>query len=343
MEKQERSTKDRVLAILLTQPGVYFSGDSLAQVLNLSRESIWKAVRSLKVDGHQIASRKKAGYAYLSSRQVDPLVLKQWLHLLDSDLAENQQPKVRVFEQIDSTQAYAKDLVAKQPLTKPTLLVAREQSGGYGRQGRAFYSPKDRGLYVSLVMPVAVGTRLAPSLLTTSAAVALVQGLQVFFPAAPFQLKWVNDLILHRRKIGGVITEGIFDFESQQYSAVILGFAINLMPGAFPDGLESKAGTVLTNDANNLDLNSVLAQLVVNLLKMATTYQDGAYLPAYRERSLLIGHTITVKVGTDEKTGIVTGISDQGGLMMTENATGQQETLYAGEVTKVKLLENLNL
>lgn len=180
MKKQEFSTKNRVLAILLTQPGVYFSGDSLAQSLDLSRESIWKAVRSLKADGHQIASRKKAGYAYLRSQQVDALVLNQWLHLLGSDLVENQQPEVQVFEQIDSTQAYAKDMVAKQPLIRPALLVAREQSGGYGRQGRTFYSPKDRGLYVSLAMPVPVGTQLAPSLLTTSAAVALVQGLQTF-------------------------------------------------------------------------------------------------------------------------------------------------------------------
>ncbi|CAK1223997.1 biotin--[acetyl-CoA-carboxylase] ligase [Fructobacillus tropaeoli] len=343
MKKQEFSTKNRVLAILLTQPGVYFSGDSLAQCLDLSRESIWKAVRSLKADGHQIASRKKAGYAYLRSQQVDALVLNQWLHLLGSDLVENQQPVVQVFEQIGSTQAYAKDMVAKQPLIRPALLVAREQSGGYGRQGRTFYSPKDRGLYVSLAMPVPVGTQLAPSLLTTSAAVALVQGLQTFFPAAPFQLKWVNDLILHDHKIGGVITEGIFDFESQQYSAVILGFAINLMPGAFPDGLESKAGTVLADGEADLDLNVILAQLIVNLIKMTDTYQSGAYLPAYRELSLLIGHTITVKVGTDEKTGIVTGISDQGGLIMVEDATGQQQTLYAGEVTKVKLLENLNL
>ncbi|GAP00472.1 biotin--[acetyl-CoA-carboxylase] ligase [Fructobacillus ficulneus] len=337
------TTKEKVLAQLLNQAGRYLSGDDLAQTLGLSRESVWKAIQSLKKDGHKIDSKKKTGYAYLTSQHLNRQTLIEWLSIYG--LTDGDQVDLHFFDQINSTQTVAKDYIAQHPSLRPQVFVARQQGAGYGRQGRAFYSPKDRGLYVSVVFPVEPNNEINPSLLTTSAAVALVDGLETFFPTEPFQLKWVNDLILHGHKVGGVITEGVFDFESRQYSAIVVGFAINLLPGDYPSEIENKAQSILTTENReiNVDFNLLLTQLLQNLVKMFLTYQSGGYLSRYRQLSLLIQQVVTVQVGTKILTGTVTDISDQGGLVLKLANTGQSEVLYAGEVTKVKLFENLNL
>ncbi|GAP02225.1 biotin--[acetyl-CoA-carboxylase] ligase [Fructobacillus pseudoficulneus] len=341
MTKRVLSTKEQVLSRLLDQHGDYVSGDELAQQVGVSRESIWKAIQKLKADGHHILSKKKTGYAYQQSGQLEEAVLAKWLKKYDTQLLPL--PEIHLFDTIDSTQTYAKEYVGKHPSLQPRAFIAREQSGGYGRQGRDFYSPKNAGLYVSLALPIQTGEDLVPSLLTTSAAVALVNGLQAFFPQQDFKLKWVNDLILRQHKVGGVITEGVFNFESQQYSAVIIGFAINVLPVQWPAALASKVGSVLLEDEENVDLNQLLAKILIELLEMAEIYRSGCYLGKYRDLSILIDHAITVKVGTETLTGVVQDISDQGGLVLLNSETGRSQTLYAGEVTKVKLLENLNL
>ncbi|MDF7636846.1 biotin--[acetyl-CoA-carboxylase] ligase [Leuconostocaceae bacterium ESL0958] len=334
------STKDLLLVELVKTPGRYRSGDELAQLLGLSRESIWKAIQGLKKSGHQIASQKKRGYAYLQSDHVNQVALKQ--ALLQAGFAPDAFASIHIFDDVGSTQALAKEALAHQAVQRPAVYVARGQSAGYGRQCRSFYSPKDRGLYVSLALPVTPGVDLAPSLLTTSAAVALVQGLQDCFSDLDLSLKWVNDLILAGRKVGGVLTEGVFDFERQQYSAVVLGFAINVLPGTVPADLQEKIGFLLPA-AEKVDLNVLLACLLARLWQMAQSYRSGAYLPQYRALSFLIGRRVTVRVDGADRTGRVLDISDQGGLVFLVDGEQGPQTLYAGEVRKVALFDQLNL
>ena len=49
-----RTTKQFILLKLLQQKGNWVSGDELAEELKLSRESIWKAINTLKRKGNQI-------------------------------------------------------------------------------------------------------------------------------------------------------------------------------------------------------------------------------------------------------------------------------------------------
>ena len=59
---------------------------------------------------------------------------------------------VRVYPIIDSTNTEARRLLAANLLASPALLIAAEQTAGRGRMGRSFYSPKDTGLYMTLVL-----------------------------------------------------------------------------------------------------------------------------------------------------------------------------------------------
>ncbi|MBS9335904.1 biotin--[acetyl-CoA-carboxylase] ligase [Fructobacillus papyrifericola] len=338
MVLEKLKTKDRVLDDLLKKPGTYFSGDQLATDLAISRESVWKAVKALQKDGHRIVSKKKSGYAYLYSDHVNEHVLTAYLEQLSSGKQDFE--KIMVFDNIGSTQTYAKDYVAKHPSQKPAVFTARTMDAGYGRRGRAFFAAKDRGIYLSMTMPVA-RKELVASLLTTSAAVVLAQVIEEFFPGTAVSLKWVNDLIVNQHKVGGILTEAVYDMENQQFSGLVPAFFVNLLPADYPEEISNKAGSVLQEE-QPVDLNLIAATVVLRWIQMANDYLDGRYMDAYRERSFLIGQVVTVQVGQEQLTGEVVGISNQGALEL-KLESGETRVLYAGEVTKVKLMENLNL
>lgn len=339
-EKKKTATKYLVLDDLLDHVGRYVSGDQLASDLGVSRESVWKAIKTLQKEGHRIVSKKKTGYAYLSSDHVSEQVVQKYL----GKLSQGQQAfdVIRVFDEVGSTQTYAKDYLAKHPGQNPSIFTARTMGAGYGRRGRAFFAPKDRGLYISLSLPVNPEKPMIASLLTTSAAAIIAQVLEETFPGLNVQLKWVNDLIVKGHKVGGIITEAVFDMERQQYNALVLGFFVNILPADYPEEIQQKAMAVLDDPSTTIDLNFLLARLTLALIDMNNGYQDGTFLADYRKRSFLIGQRVSIQVGQEILSGEVTGISNQAGLeLLLDN--GEKKTLYAGEVTKVKLYENLNL
>ncbi|CAH1851458.1 biotin--[acetyl-CoA-carboxylase] ligase [Convivina intestini] len=328
------STKNLVLAEFLQHPQEWLSGDLLANQLGISRESVWKAIRSLKASGHQIESKKKSGYCYQGSLKLDPQVVANYQQIKPA-------VKVLCFDEVASTQINAKDYISKNTIDAPVAITAEGQFGGYGRQGRHFVSPSGRGIYVSLILPVK-DSKLEPGLLTTSAAIAAIRALSSFFPNKDFQVKWVNDLLLNNHKIGGIITEATMDLESQHYSAVIIGLGLNLLPVDFPAEIRAKAGSVMDESDPAVDRNVILAKILDELVLMSTNYQNGDYLDEYREKLILTNQEVTVQVGSEFINGRVTGIDDQGSLLLI-NEQGQAETIYSGEVTKIKLLSNLNL
>ncbi|CAH1852320.1 biotin--[acetyl-CoA-carboxylase] ligase [Convivina praedatoris] len=328
------STKNLVLAEFLHHPHEWLSGDLLANQIGISRESVWKAIRSLKASGHQIESKKKSGYYYQGSLKLDPQVVASH---------QNEKPVVKLlcYDEVGSTQWYAKDYISQHTIDTPVAITAEGQQSGYGRQKRHFVSPSGRGIYVSLILPVH-DNQLMPGLLTTSAAVAVTRALSAFFPQKDFKLKWVNDLLLNNHKVGGIITEATMDLESQHYSAVIIGLGLNLLPIDFSSEIKAKAGSVMDENDPAVDRNVILAKILDELVLMSTNYQNGAYLDEYRQKLILTNQEVTVQVGSDFINGRVTGVDNQGSLLLI-NEQGQPETIYSGEVTKIKLLSNLNL
>ncbi|WP_318767243.1 biotin operon repressor [Lactiplantibacillus carotarum] len=101
------STKERILSALMAHPDDWLSGDQLAQQVGISRESVWKAVNSLRKRGHQIDSRKNRGYQYAGGQQLDALAIQ---------IAAGPRftGQVTVVPQTASTQFLAKQFISQQ-------------------------------------------------------------------------------------------------------------------------------------------------------------------------------------------------------------------------------------
>ncbi|WP_195936202.1 biotin--[acetyl-CoA-carboxylase] ligase [Lactococcus lactis] len=320
-----RTTKQFVLLKLLQQKGNWVSGDELAEELKLSRESIWKAINTLKRKGNQIESRKNLGYKYVGNDSLDEDTINFYSGMKFED-------KIFVFDEVTSTQELAKQYLSSHEVKQPLIFVANNQTEGHGRRGRNFYSPSDTGLYFSLILPNPSHDILKIGLLTTSTAVAVVKVLEQFYKDKKFQLKWVNDIYLGTYKVGGIITEAALDLESSSAGNFIMGIGLNLSTKDFPADLSEKAQGI--NPEFKIDRNQLLAEMAKEVINNFANYRKPDLIDEYRKRSLLFGKNVTLKLGTKAVNGQVEGISDDGSLILKAKS-GELQTFKSGEVVKV--------
>ncbi|MFD1483895.1 biotin--[acetyl-CoA-carboxylase] ligase [Lacticaseibacillus baoqingensis] len=316
-----QTTKQRVLIALLAQRQQWQSGDAIAQALGLSRESVWKAITALRKAGHAIDSRKSQGYRYLGCDQLDADVIAYYAH----DAAA-----IACRPSVESTQGQAKTWLATQAAVAPAAFFAGEQTNGYGRRGRVYYSPAETGLYFSVVLPNTLPDLTQVGLVTTGVATACLGVLQRWFPQADFGLKWVNDIMLGAKKVGGIITEAVLEVESATSAAFVVGIGLNLNTAKFPPAIEAIAGSITTAP---VDRNRLAAELLTAILAMYQTVATGDFLPAYRQASTVLGHTVTLALGDRRITGVAQAIAANGGLVL-QTAAGNT-TYMSGEVVKV--------
>lgn len=313
--------KAEILSYLMHHSDISTSGEKLAERYQVSRNAVWKVIKQLQAEGYLIESQHRLGYRYLGTRNLSAEQIA--LHL-------DYPVEVQVFQTIDSTNKMAKQLATENP-SQPIAIIANQQTAGYGRYGRDYYSPKDTGIYMSLLLPMN-GQEIDSGLLTTGVAVAVAQIFSELYQIE-LQIKWVNDLIYQNRKIAGIMTEGITDFETGSLSYVIVGLGINLATTEFPIEMQGKAGSLNLID---VDRNLLVASLLKRMQLVLNGQLNETMLTYYRQHSLVINQMIELNQRGNLIRGRVEDIDGRGALVV---ATEQGIKIFnSGEITKVHLI-----
>ena len=207
----------------------------------------------------------------------------------------------------ESTNTRARELAAA-GAPHGTLVSAREQSAGRGRQGRTWTAAPGRALLCSLIV------REPPRLLPMAAGLAVAEAIG---PQA--LLKWPNDVLVGGRKVAGILVEG-----RPQEGWAVLGIGVNvaLRQEDFPPELRDSAGTL------GLDQQAIEPTLgrVLESLELWLAAEPPAVLAAARERDALRGKQVRWSGGQ----GCAVGI-DQHGRLLVDTGT-DRVALGAGEV-----------
>lgn len=133
---------------------------------------------------------------------------------------------VHLYESVGSTNDVARRLADEEDAPAGTIVVAREQVEGRGREGRPWHSPKDDGVYLSMVFrPATVGN---PLLLPLLAGIGIVRELDRAFGELAPALKWPNDLMVGDRKLGGVLSEAVWGDRGIRF--LVVGAGLNVRP-----------------------------------------------------------------------------------------------------------------
>ncbi len=221
-----------------------------------------------------------------------------------------------IFETLPSTNTYAKDNIAV--LSLPSLIIANEQTAGRGRRGNSFFSPKDTGLYMTLVFEEKNNSEL----LTPTAAVAVCEALEEI--GADPKIKWVNDIFVNGKKVCGILTER---FISNGKAHIILGIGINISTCSFPDELDS-AGSI------NIDCNKEkLADIIsAKILDYSEKSNDSDIIKKYRNKLFIIGKEVSYFKNNFEFKGTVKNINSHCNLIISL-PDGNEDILSSGEIS----------
>ena len=325
-------TKEAVLLYLQEHTGEPISGEIMALALNKSRTSIWKAIQSLKKEGYSIESSTNKGYTL--SQNNDVLSEQQ----ITQELIQQHHPidwVIQTMESTTSTNDLAK-LYANHNSTTPAIFISEEQTAGRGRLGRKFVSPSKTGLYISLCLFPTIALEDL-SLVTCATAVACVETLEQLTDKS-LNIKWVNDLFYQDKKVGGILTEVISDFESQQVQSLIVGMGINLIenPQSFPEELHSIVGSIFSSKTEYSNSSFNRNQFIATFLEKWTFYYQNLsqreFISSYKEYSNVIGKSIKVIEGNQVYHAYAKDI-DENGHLIIEKEDKSLHALSYGEVS----------
>lgn len=243
-------------------------------------------------------------------------------------------PTILRFDSLPSTNTEAARQAAR-GAPEGLCVVAREQTAGRGRRERSWVSPKDAGLYASVVLRPQLEPRDWP-LITLAAALAARDALAESCDLEA-DIKWPNDLLAGGRKLCGILAETA---EGARGRAVVLGVGVNLNERAFPEEMRDAATSVEGQTGRAPDAEDLLAALLRALaLRYEALHAPGGTDATLREweahSTYARDRRVRVRLDGETFQGTTRGLAPDGSLRVETDA-GQLRTVSAGDVTAVR-------
>lgn len=248
-------------------------------------------------------------------------------------MAKQRAELIQCEELTDSTNRVLKEL-AKNGAKEGQVVIANEQSNGRGRLGRYFFSPKDRGIYMSVLLrPDDKAYEMAP--LTAWVAVAVANAIEAVSGVRP-GVKWVNDLILNGKKVCGIMTELAVKADSNKVDYIIIGIGINVSgtKEAFPEELQQMASSIEAETGVAVSRPQLVAEILRELDLLSENWQIETlkYLEQYRKDCITIGKEVRVLSPEGERAATALSVEKDFSLLVRYDV-GTIERVYSGEVS----------
>ena len=235
-------------------------------------------------------------------------------------------------EETGSTNHDLKKL-ARQGAPHGTVIIADRQTGGHGRMGRNFHSPGGVGIYFSILLrPNCTPGDLMH--LTCATAVAMCDAVEA---AAGFRpgIKWTNDLVYKKRKLGGILTElGLSPKGTVDYAIIGIGINCCQKETDFAPDIQGIAGSLSMVTGTEIDRARVAAAMMEALFHMDQKLLSGKseILERYREDCITVGQDISLLRGDAVRHGHALTVDDEGALVVLF-PDGSVEAVNSGEVS----------
>lgn len=321
---------DKLIHLLVKNATVVVPGPKIASEIGVTRSTVWTWIEKLRSLGVEIRGVPAAGYRLVNIPDLlAPSLVRP--ELGEPEIGHN----ILHYFRTESTNDVALKLAAERA-AHGTVVVAEEQTAGRGRLGRAWYSEKSSGIYMSVILRPPLSPAAAP-VLTLMAGVAVHQAITSTTGLA-VDIRWPNDLLVNRKKVCGILTE--MNAELDRLHAVVLGIGINVNHTQMPAELRAIASSL------RLEAHRTVSrvQLLVALLRELERHyhlllKDGN--TAITERwaaasTFARGKRVRVVNAAGEMLATTAGLDPSGALRIRRD-DGREESLVAGEVVEVKV------
>ena len=244
------------------------------------------------------------------------------------------QSTILKFDSIDSTNLEAMRQ-AKGGAREGLCIIAREQTRGRGRLDRSWHSPKDAGLYLSIVLRPQFELTHWP-LINLAAALAVHDAI-LRTCALKVDIKWPNDVCVRDRKLCGILAETV---ETEIGTAAIVGIGINLNDEDFPAELEPYATSLRSVTGGEVNRDVLINELLKALgeryeMLNSASGSEHTIREWCANSSYAFGRMVRVSLGDENLVGITRGLESDGALRI-ETADGKNKIVRAGDVTALR-------
>lgn len=239
--------------------------------------------------------------------------------------------KIHFFSETGSTNFEAVEL-GKMGAPHGTLVVAEAQSAGRGRLGRHWDSPAGRGLYFSLLLRPDLEAAQAP-LTTLAAGLGLAQAIRGL-GVRELILKWPNDLMVAKKKLGGILTEMYHSGSKVGFLVVGVGINVSQTAADFSPQVASLA-TSLGQIGVTVDRAELLQRLIPAVLgEVNRLAREGAVglIQRWEQDSGMLGLEIAYECDGRRDQGRVLGLAADGKLRVAGRG-GKVAELLAEDTT----------
>jgi BirA family biotin operon repressor/biotin-[acetyl-CoA-carboxylase] ligase len=239
------------------------------------------------------------------------------------------------FDTIKSTNTEALNQAAR-GADEGLCVIARQQTAGRGRQGRVWISPKDAGLFFSVILRPKIEMRFFP-LITLMTAIVVHDALETLY-GFECDIKWVNDVHVDGKKICGILAEAT---ETKKGAAIVVGIGINLKSSNFPPEIAEIATSIETETKISPDMERLLQILTANLsqyydLLSGESGAEKIRTEWARRSSYAFGKSVKVTMTNEIISGTTRGIESDGALRI-ETENGEILAIHAGDVENLRM------
>ena len=322
----------KVLTFLQTHNTEYLSGQDLSDVLRISRVAVWKHIKKIQELGYTVESKQKLGYKL--TKNSDSLLPWEITSGLKTKTIGQQ---AFYFDSTDSTQNQALKM-AEEPENNGAIIVAEKQTGGRGRSGRKWVSPKG-GIWFSVILHPRFDISVT-TLFPIASALALSIALENTFKISP-ELKWPNDITIKGKKLAGMLVD--VSLESNKIENLVLGVGINFDVDAkqIEKNLKNTPNFYGVASLNELKTNIRPVELVQSFLielekiyKLLETKQTKKIISEWTKRSSTIGKNVKLNTIDGEVKGKAVRIDEDGALVVSNNKN--TDRVIAGDIIHTK-------
>ncbi len=313
--------KEKILEYLKKKHD-YFSGDEIGQHLGISRQGLWKHIQDLKDSGYDIVAVPHLGYRLESCP--DRLFALEITRGLNTKFIAK---KIHYFDYLASTMDLAMQL-GMQAAPGGTLVLVESQTRGRGRLGRSWFSPKYKGIYLSLILRPGILPAASP-ILTLLSAVSICEAIKKVV-GLDAQIKWPNDVLIHNKKVAGILTE--MNAEVDKVNFVVIGIGLNVNNDkksliAQATSLKEQLGAPVSRI---LLLQELLRRIENNYFLLEDKGSQNI-IDKWRNFSFTLGRRVKVYCQNKHIEGSAVDIDNDGGLLIRKDS-GLMQKVSSGDV-----------
>lgn len=312
---------EKILEILKTKHQ-YVSGEEISHHLKISRQALWKHIQELREKGYEIVAVPHLGYHLVSSP--DRLIPSEINYRLNTKIIGK---KIDYFESTSSTMDRAWQL-GMQGLPEGTVVLAETQDKGRGRLGRGWFSPKYKGIYLSLILKPKILPTHSP-ILTLLASVSICEAIKEITDL-DVKIKWPNDILLQNKKVGGILTE--INAEIDQIHFLVIGIGLNVNNDK--NSLVLHATSLREQKKENINRIDLVQEIFRRIEANYIDFQkQGAQsiVNRWRHHNITLGRRVKVTCQKKDLEGQAIDIDVDGGLLIRDDL-GLVQKVMTGDV-----------